>query len=70
MRARWPKTMAEIVNLKRIRKAKARDHAAREADVNRALHGTPKSARKLAKAKREKDDKTHDAHTLDPDDGN
>ncbi|MBM3588116.1 MAG: DUF4169 family protein [Alphaproteobacteria bacterium] len=37
--------MAEIVNLKRARKAKARDAAAANAAENRATHGQTKAER-------------------------
>ncbi|MGB8366597.1 MAG: DUF4169 family protein [Rhizomicrobium sp.] len=64
--------MAEIVNLKRARKAKARGEAERKADANRTLHGTPKAARKLARAQGEKDAQSLEAHKLagDPDNTN
>jgi len=60
--------MAEIVNLKRAKKAKARRAAESEAAANRALHGTPKAARKLTKARSEKDAHAIDAHKLAPED--
>jgi hypothetical protein len=59
--------MAEIVNLNRVRKAKARSEKERTADANRVLHGTPKATRKLAKAKKEKDARDIDSHKLDDD---
>jgi hypothetical protein len=37
--------MAEIVNLRRVRKAKAKQEAAAEAARNRTLHGRSKAAR-------------------------
>ena len=43
--------MAEIVNLRRVKKARAREAAAREAALNRARHGRPASER-LAEAQR------------------
>ena len=46
--------MAEIVNLRRARKAKGRAEKERTADANRAKHGTAKSERDLAKAWSEK----------------
>ena len=59
--------MAEIVNLRRARKAKARDAEAAQADANRTKHGVAKPVRDLAKARKEKDEKTVDAHKLDSD---
>jgi hypothetical protein len=46
--------MAEIVNLRRVRKAKTRAEKARAADANRAKHSVAKPARDLAKARAEK----------------
>jgi hypothetical protein len=60
--------MAEIVNLRRARKARARDIKAKEADANRATHGIAKPARDLAKAEKEKAQKDADAHKLDRED--
>ena len=57
--------MAEIVNLRRARKAKARDAKASEADANRTKHGIAKPVRELAKARKEKDAQVVDAHKLD-----
>ncbi|MEI9995522.1 MAG: DUF4169 family protein [Rhizomicrobium sp.] len=62
--------MAQIVNLRRARKAKGRDARAAEADANRAKHGIAKPVRALAKARTEKDARTVDAHKLDGDDQN
>jgi hypothetical protein len=57
--------MAEIVNLRRARKAKGRDEKAREAEANRAKHGIAKPVRDLAKARAEKEKNAADAHQLD-----
>ena len=57
--------MAEIVNLRQARKAKARDEKAKAADANRSLHGTPKHLRNLAKARSEKAARELDAHKKD-----
>ena len=56
---------AEIVNLRRARKARARDAKAAEADANRTKHGIAKPLRDLAKARAEKDKTSADAHKLD-----
>ena len=50
----WPKTMAEIVNLNRARKAKGRAEKEKTAEANRIAHGTPKVIRKLSEAQKEK----------------
>ncbi len=57
--------MAEIVNLRRARKAKGRADKDRAAEANRAKFGTAKSERDLAKARSEKDQHTSDLHKLD-----
>jgi hypothetical protein len=57
--------MGEIVNLRRVRKAKARDEKAKTADANRTLHGTPMRLRKLAKAQSEKSTRDLDGHKKD-----
>ena len=57
--------MAEIVNLRRARKARARDAKAAEADANRTKHGIAKPVRDLAKARADKDKRAADAHKLD-----
>jgi hypothetical protein len=57
--------MAEIVNLRRARKAKGRSEKEREADANRAKHGVAKPERDLAKARAEKDQRAADMHKLD-----
>jgi hypothetical protein len=57
--------MAEIVNLRRVKKAKARAEKEAGADANRAKHGVAKSERDLAEArKRDAQDKLA-AHRLD-----
>ena len=59
--------MAEIINLRRARKGKARDAKATQAESNRIKHGVAKPVRDLSKARREKDDHIVDAHKLDND---
>jgi hypothetical protein len=57
--------MAEIVNLKRVKKARARAEKEAQADANRIKHGTPKALRDLARARDEKAAREIDAHKLD-----
>ncbi len=57
--------MAEIVNLRRARKAKTRRAEAARAEANRVEHGVAKSVRGLAKKRRKTDERSHDAHKLD-----
>jgi hypothetical protein len=60
--------MAEIINLKRARKAKARAAAEEKAAGNRTTFGTPKKLRDLARTEREKDTHKVDVHRLNDDD--
>ena len=46
--------MAEIINLRRARKAKQRAEKEKTAQANRVLHGTPKRLRKLSEAEKSK----------------
>jgi ribosomal protein L44E len=57
--------MAEIINLRRVRKGKARDAKAGEAQANRTRHGVAKPVRELARARKDKDARKVDAHKLD-----
>jgi hypothetical protein len=57
--------MAEIVNLRRARKQKARTEKDKSAEANRVTHGTPKDLRDLAKARSEKSARDLDAHKKD-----
>jgi hypothetical protein len=57
--------MAEIVNLNRARKAKARSEKERTAQANRVLHGTSKAERKLGEARKNKADQTLSGHRLE-----
>jgi hypothetical protein len=57
--------MAEIVNLRRARKAKARTERETEADANRSKHGVAKAVRDLAKARNEKEKHAAGARKLD-----
>ncbi|HEY5239368.1 MAG TPA: DUF4169 family protein [Rhizomicrobium sp.] len=56
--------MAEIVNLRRARKAKSRVAKETDAANNRAQHGVAKKVRALQKAKAEKSKQLIDAHRL------
>ena len=60
--------MAEIVNFKRAKKAKARAAADEKAAGNRVTFGTPKAVRDFAKARREKDAGKVDAHKIEDQD--
>ena len=58
---------ADIVNLRRARKAKARTEREREAEANRAVHGRTKSEKAADKAQRELASRSLDAHKRDRD---
>jgi hypothetical protein len=57
--------MAEIVNFRRAKKAKARRAEEARAADNRVHFGTPKAEKSRVRKLREKDAKTIDAHKLD-----
>jgi len=56
---------AEIVNLNRARKAKARADKEKTAEANRIQHGTPKHLRKLSEAKKDKAEQGLSGHKLE-----
>lgn len=56
--------MAEIVNLKRARKAKSRRAKEAVADANRAKHGVAKPVRDFTKARSEKAARDVEGHKL------
>jgi len=56
--------MAEIVNLRRVKKAKALAEKSAEADANRIKHGVAKSVHKLAQARGEIETRKLDARRL------
>ena len=63
--------MSEIINLKRARKAKAKADKEKAAEANRVLHGTPKTVRNLAEARKNKADQALSSHRLEkPEDDN
>ena len=59
--------MADIVNLKRVRKAKARSEKESVAAANRTKHGVAKPVRDLARAREEKSKHNIDVHRLTDD---
>ena len=65
MPGHWPR-MAEVINLRRARKAEVRAQDGKDANANRVLHGTPKPLRDLAKARTQKAEQTLKGHRLDP----
>ena len=57
--------MAEIVNLRRARKQKARAEAEKTAEQNRISFGRTKAERSLTEAERDKAARHIDGHRLD-----
>ena len=57
--------MADIVNLNRARKAKARAEKDKTAEANRMLHGTPKALKKLEAARKEQAAERLKGHKLE-----
>jgi hypothetical protein len=58
--------MAELINLRRARKAKARAEKDKVAEANRVAHGVAKPVKKLAEAQVEKAAKALSGHKLEP----
>jgi hypothetical protein len=58
-------TMAEIVNLNRFRKAKAKEEAKAQADRNRVAHGRTKAEKDAARRTAEKQAGELDGKKLD-----
>lgn len=59
--------MAEILNLRRARKAKVKADKELQAQANRLVHGTSKRLRNLAKARGEKTDQALSGQKLEKD---
>jgi Domain of unknown function (DUF4169) len=59
--------MAEIVNLRRARKGKARAEKEQQASLNRVRFGTSKSQEKVNSARSEKERTDLEGKKLDPD---
>ena len=57
--------MAEIVNLRRARKAREKAEKEKTAEANRLLHGTPKHLRKLSEAQKDKAEQRLSEHRLE-----
>jgi hypothetical protein len=57
--------MAEIINLNKARKAKAKADKEKTAEANRIQHGTPTALRNLAEARKDKAEKALSARELE-----
>lgn len=58
--------MADVVNLRMARKAKARSEATRQADANRAAHGQTKAVRRAAAENRDRAERILDGAKRSP----
>ncbi|HZD89814.1 MAG TPA: DUF4169 family protein [Pseudolabrys sp.] len=61
--------MADVVNLRTMRKQAKRKQDETRASANRLAYGQPKDARKLAAAQKDRANRTLDGHRLDKGDG-
>lgn len=61
--------MAELINLRTVRKRAARRKDEQSADANRLAHGQPKHIRDLHTAEQEKAGRTLDLHRIEPGEG-
>jgi Domain of unknown function (DUF4169) len=59
--------MAELINLRRARRAKERAEKEKTAQANRVQHGTPKHLRKLTQAQKDKAEQRLSGHRLEDD---
>lgn len=59
--------MAEIINLKRVRKLKLKSAKEAEAAQNRVTHGRTKAEKNAAKAEQERHARLHEGKRLDDD---
>ena len=57
--------MGEIVNLKQVRKTRARAEKDQAAQANRVAHGTPKALKKLEQARQERTAERLTGHWLE-----
>lgn len=58
--------MADLINLRRVRKRVEREQQAKDAEANRIRHGRSKAERQLEKARDEKVARSLDGHRLTP----
>ena len=57
--------MAEIINLRQVRKAKARADADTKAEPNRIAFGQPKKAKTLQQRRKALETERHEGHRLE-----
>jgi hypothetical protein len=61
--------MTQPINLRQVRKRKAREDKAKQAEINRVQFGTPKAQRDLEQAREAKRKAALEAHKRDKVDG-
>ena len=61
--------MADLINLRTVRKQAKRKQDEARASANRLAHGQPKTARKLSAAQEAKASRDLDGHRIDKGDG-
>jgi hypothetical protein len=61
--------MAELINLRTVRKRAKRQQEDKRANASRTVHGQPKHVRTLDKSRRAKADRDLDQHLIDKGDG-
>jgi hypothetical protein len=59
--------MTEIINLRAVRKQKARAEKEKTAEANRIQHGTPMALRKLEEARKDQAEQRISGHKLEKD---
>ena len=61
--------MGEVINLRQVRKARARAEADAQADANRVAFGQPKKAKTLQQKRKALEETRHEGHRLEAQDG-
>lgn len=61
--------MGEVINLRQVRKARARAEADAKAETNRVAFGTPKKTKTLQQKRKALDEDRHEGHRLESQDG-
>ena len=57
--------MGEVINLRQVRKARARAEADAKAETNRIAFGTPKKAKTLQQKRKALEETRHEGHRLE-----
>jgi hypothetical protein len=57
--------MGVVINLNQVRKARAKAEAEKQADTNRAVHGTPKAEKKKSRSAKKKSEEQLEGKRLE-----